>query len=194
MTIRHDFGYKGQTLYSIYGHLDEINVVEGQMLQTGDVLGLVGETGRVTGPHLHFEVRLGENSFFNTRNPELWIVPPVGWGVLAGRILDSNGRPVEAQAVVITSATSGQNWFSQSYGTAGTVHSDPYYQENLTVGDLPEGRYIIRISYAGRSYADEVQINPGQVSYFYLYGRAGIVIAPPPGEDFSEIAVDFPSP
>ena len=186
VTIRHDFGYHGQTLYSIYGHLDEIDVVEGQLVQTGDILGQVGETGKVTGPHLHFEVRLGENNFFATRNPELWIVPPVGWGVLAGQILDSNGWPVEAQPVVVTSAVTGQNWFSQSYGAAGPVNQDLYYQENLVVGDLPEGRYIIRISYAGRSYDDEVQIYPGKVSYFYFYGKGGIKIAPPPIADLFE--------
>lgn len=183
VTIRHDFGYQGQALYSIYGHLNEIDVIEGQIVQAGEVIGEVGETGRVTGPHLHFEVRVGQNSFFNTRNPELWIVPPVGWGVLAGQILDSNGLPVEAQPVVITSTVTGQNWFSRSYGAGSPVNPDPYYQENLVVGDLPEGVYLIRISYAGRSYSDEVQVNPGQVSYFYFYGRAGIVLGSPPAEE-----------
>ena len=194
VTIRHDFGYQGQTLYSIYGHMDEIDVVEGQIVKSGDVLGVVGETGKVTGPHLHFEVRVGENSFFSTRNPELWIVPPIGWGVLAGQVLDSNSIPVEAQPVVITSAVTGQNWFSQSYGAAGPVNADPYYQENITVGDLPAGKYIIRLSYAGRSYSEEIHIYPGRVSYFYFYGRAGIVIAPPPVVNAYEIPVPSPSP
>jgi murein DD-endopeptidase MepM/ murein hydrolase activator NlpD len=183
VTIRHDFGYQGLSLYSIYGHLDEIVVVEGQQVQTGDILGEVGETGRVTGPHLHFEVRIGENSFFGTRNPELWIVPPVGWGVLAGQVLDSNGQPVDAQPLIITSTATGQNWFARSYMMGSPINPDPYYQENLVVGDLPEGSYLIRLSYAGRNYTEEVQIKPGQVSYFYFYGRAGIVIAPPPSEE-----------
>ena len=180
VVIRHDFGYQGQVLFTVYGHLDQVDVAEGQVVQTGDLLGLVGETGRVTGPHLHFEVRLGENSFFSTRNPELWIVPPIGWGVLAGQVLDSNGRLVDAQPFVITSTTTGQNWFSRSYGSSRPVNSDLYYQENFVVGDLPAGNYLIRVGYAGLSFSEEVEIFPGQVSYFYFYGKGGMVIAPPP--------------
>jgi murein DD-endopeptidase MepM/ murein hydrolase activator NlpD len=180
VVIRHEFGYHGQDLYTIYGHLKEIDVIEGQFIQTGVQLGLVGETGRVTGPHLHFEVRLGENSFFATRNPELWIVPPVGWGVLAGQILDSNGRYVSAQPIVVTSSTTGQNWFSRSYGVPGPVNSDPYYLENLVVGDLPAGSYLLRLNYAGVSYTDTIEIYAGQVNYFYFNGKDGFEVAPPP--------------
>lgn len=180
VVIRHEFGYHGQDLYTIYGHLKEIDVVEGQFIQTGAQLGLVGETGRVTGPHLHFEVRLGENSFFATRNPELWIVPPVGWGVLAGQILDSNGRYVAAQPIVVTSSTTGQNWFSRSYGVPGPVNSDPYYLENLVVGDLPAGSYLLRLNYAGVSYTETIEIFAGQVNYFYFNGKDGFTVAPPP--------------
>ena len=180
VTIRHDFGYHGQTLYTVYGHLDEIDVAEGQYVRPGDRLGVVGETGRVTGPHLHFEVRVGKNDFFSTRNPELWIVPPVGWGVLAGQMMDSSSRLLEAQPMVLTSMTTGQNWFSRSYGNTRPVNADPYYLENLTIGDLPAGKYLVRINYVGLSFSEEVEIFPGLVSYFYFYGKGGIVIAPPP--------------
>lgn len=40
-----------------YGHLDQINVKEGQQIEPGTVIGKVGTTGRSTGPHVHFEVR-----------------------------------------------------------------------------------------------------------------------------------------
>jgi murein DD-endopeptidase MepM/ murein hydrolase activator NlpD len=129
VVIRHDFGYQGQMLFTIYGHLDQIDVAEGQYVTTGQQIGLVGETGRVTGPHLHFEVRVGENSFYDTLNPELWLVPPVGWGVLAGRVLDSGGQPVDAQLIIVHSNLNGQNWFARSYGV-GAANSDPYYREN----------------------------------------------------------------
>jgi len=48
----------GQGLISLYSHLSEISVVKGQKVAAGDVIGLVGQTGRVTGPHLHWSVGL----------------------------------------------------------------------------------------------------------------------------------------
>jgi murein DD-endopeptidase MepM/ murein hydrolase activator NlpD len=50
--INHENGY---TTY--YGHCNTIKVKKGQRVARGDVIGTVGETGRTTGPHLHFEVR-----------------------------------------------------------------------------------------------------------------------------------------
>lgn len=42
-----------------YGHLSRLNVVPGQPIRKGDVIGYVGSTGRSTGPHLHYEIRVG---------------------------------------------------------------------------------------------------------------------------------------
>ena len=50
----------GNGLTTRYGHLSKIEVASGQELKRGEQLGLVGSTGRSTGPHLHYEVRLGE--------------------------------------------------------------------------------------------------------------------------------------
>jgi murein DD-endopeptidase MepM/ murein hydrolase activator NlpD len=44
----------GLGIYTFYGHLSEINAKVGDILEAGDVLGKVGATGRVTGPHLHW--------------------------------------------------------------------------------------------------------------------------------------------
>ena len=48
----------GQGLISMFCHLSKIDVQKGQKLQQGEVLGLVGKTGRVTGPHLHWGMSL----------------------------------------------------------------------------------------------------------------------------------------
>ncbi|MDR1414403.1 MAG: M23 family metallopeptidase [Odoribacteraceae bacterium] len=63
-----DHGFDHETLYA---HLEKINVRKGQRVERGDVIGLLGNSGQVAGPHLHYEVlRNGQptdpvNYFFN---------------------------------------------------------------------------------------------------------------------------------
>lgn len=45
-------------LYSLYYHLDSMNVKEGDMVKQGELIGKSGSTGLATGPHLHWEIRL----------------------------------------------------------------------------------------------------------------------------------------
>ncbi|HLE52450.1 MAG TPA: peptidoglycan DD-metalloendopeptidase family protein [Anaerolineales bacterium] len=188
--IRHDFGFQGYTLYTLYGHLDRVAVVKGQYVQTGDILGESGKTGKVTGPHLHFEVRLEKDSIYSTRNPELWLVPPQGWGVLAGRVMSTGGARLAGQFVMVRSQESGQTWRANSYGR-GNVNPDPYYQENLVISDLPAGKYEILINYLGRKYLLEIEIQPGLVSYFSFNGRNGFSqeFPPLPGADFTPLLI-----
>ena len=54
VVVDHGNGYQ-----TYYGHLSRVNVMPGQLVRQSDVVGLVGMTGRSTGPHLHYEVRVG---------------------------------------------------------------------------------------------------------------------------------------
>jgi murein DD-endopeptidase MepM/ murein hydrolase activator NlpD len=53
VVIEHEFGIETR-----YGHLSAFRIQRGQPVKRGDLIGLVGATGRATGPHLHYEVRV----------------------------------------------------------------------------------------------------------------------------------------
>jgi hypothetical protein len=179
VAIRHDFGYKDQLLFTIYSHLSEMDVVVGQVVGVGDILGKVGTTGFTTGPHLHFEVRVGANDFFSTRNPELWLVPPEGWGVLAARVMDTYAHPLTSYAIIVHSDTAQRSWIVKTYGGLG-AYSDPYYNENLILSDLPAGVYEVNVPYAGLNNRIKINIFPGLVTYFTFQGFRGYITALPP--------------
>ena len=50
--------YHGLGIFTVYGHLSKISVLENQSINRGEILGLAGKTGRVTGPHLHWGVKV----------------------------------------------------------------------------------------------------------------------------------------
>jgi len=55
--IRHDSAYE-----TIYGHLDKAAVKKGQPVERGDVIGHMGDSGKATGYHLHYEIKKNEKS------------------------------------------------------------------------------------------------------------------------------------
>ncbi|HSB89342.1 MAG TPA: peptidoglycan DD-metalloendopeptidase family protein [Anaerolineales bacterium] len=179
IAIRHDFGYGGKVLYTVYAHLASAMTWLGQRVQSGDQIGTVGETGHASGAHLHFEVRLGANDYFSTRNPELWVVSPEGWGVLAGRITNSGGRNLHEQLVRVRNLDTGQEWEAYSYAE-GAIKPDETLQENFVLGDLPAGPYEVRIDYLGRALTTSFILHPGQTNFIVFRGRFGFVVEPTP--------------
>ncbi len=48
----------GDGKMTLYAHAKRLNVSKGDVVQKGDTIGQIGDTGNTTGPHLHFEVRI----------------------------------------------------------------------------------------------------------------------------------------
>ena len=65
VVVSHGFGYE-----TAYGHLYSIDVKEGDYIRRGDFIGTIGNTGRTTGPHLHYEVHVNGVPV----NPQLFIL------------------------------------------------------------------------------------------------------------------------
>ena len=72
----------GAGIFTAYFHLSEIGVEVGQRVKQSDVIGKVGETGRTTGPHLHYAVRAGKRWV----DPESFMALSIGAPVSEPRI------------------------------------------------------------------------------------------------------------
>lgn len=63
--------HRGSGYKTVYAHLEKASVEEGQVVKRGELIGYIGNTGRSTGPHLHYEVR----KFNKYENPMKYILP-----------------------------------------------------------------------------------------------------------------------
>jgi murein DD-endopeptidase MepM/ murein hydrolase activator NlpD len=63
--------HRGSGYSTVYAHLEQTGVVEGQVLKRGELVGYLGNSGRTTGPHLHYEVRNNEKF----EDPMKYILP-----------------------------------------------------------------------------------------------------------------------
>ena len=64
----------GLDIFTLYGHLSKIKTTKGSIVYIGDIIGLAGMSGRVSGPHLHWGVKINGNSvdgFSLSRESEL---------------------------------------------------------------------------------------------------------------------------
>jgi murein DD-endopeptidase MepM/ murein hydrolase activator NlpD len=149
VVIQHAFTTAdGQTVYSLYGHMDRVEVHTGQAVEQGDEIGVVGGSGVALGPHLHFEVRVGDaHSFAATRNPELWIYPYQTFATLAGRVVDANGAPLYDVTLQVKSTNITR--YAVTYAD-NSVNADSVFNENFVLGDLPANYYEVTVSDNGR--------------------------------------------
>ena len=166
VVLAHDvYSLAGGQVFTLYAHLDSFEVEPGQALADLDRLGVVGASGVAIGPHLHFEVRVGDPFDYRaTRNPELWLQHYVGHGLITGALRDEAGRHIPGKRVSIRSAEIKRDIFTYDGEPASP---DPVWNENFSAGDLPAGEYeLIVLSDTGAiGFAQIVLVEPYRVSY-----------------------------
>ena len=182
-------------IYVLYEHLSKVDVRTGQHVQQGEKIGAVGSSGVALGPHLHFEVRVGRNTFSHTRNPELWLKPLPGYGTIAGRIetqvsrpsrwvprpqksrlvegdvplQDLQGGPQPQVLVTVRLADQPDRHWREAWTYADVrqeqLHPDDVLHENLAMGDIPAGEYIVQARVNGQLYTRRVKVIEGQITW-----------------------------
>jgi murein DD-endopeptidase MepM/ murein hydrolase activator NlpD len=175
--IKHDWQWQGKDVYTLYAHTLELFVEVGDYVEQGQLIAGVGDTGIVSGPHLHLEVRIGDNLYNDTRNPMLWIAPFEGWGTLAGRVVDSLGRFITGAIVSVKPLNVQAQAREQYTYLTRDLKPDEVWQENFVVGDLPAGRYQVTIKAVGRAYEQTVEVLPGRTNFVIV--QTNFVFSPP---------------
>lgn len=157
----------GQTVYTLYGHMNTVDVQPGQPIRRGDRIGTVGASGIALGPHLHFEVRVGEPMSYNaTRNPELWIRPYPTFGTLAGIVTDAVGNRLYSAPIRVESLDISR--YTWSYND-DTVDPDTTFNENFVLGDLPANYYEVTVSDNGRvRFRQIVYVYPNRTTWLNI--------------------------
>jgi murein DD-endopeptidase MepM/ murein hydrolase activator NlpD len=164
--------YHNQKVYVLYGHLSQVHVHFLQEVEEGDIIGEVGMSGVAIGPHLHLEVRVGENAYQNTRNPELWLRPLPARGTIAGRLLDSQGKLIPQHPVTFYhQETPNQRWQDVTTYPSSEVNSDEEWGENFVIGDVPVGDYLVKTHVNGHLYTAEVSVREGATSFVIIEAR-----------------------
>ena len=159
----------GETpIFALYGHLSEVIVSAGQVVAAGEMLGLSGASGVADGPHLHLEVRVGENSYDATRNPLLWLAPLPGTGVVAGHVVGAGGQLLH-EAPVILQRIDGRAPYTAttSYALSGP-NADGALGENFVMDDVEPGFYQAIVTAGNRRHTVDLWVYPDRVNWIEI--------------------------
>lgn len=188
VVIRHNFSFEGQSILTVYAHMEKITVEEGQFVQTGETIGNVGITGNTSGPHVHFEVRLEKDGKYTIQNPELWMAPPINNGLLVGQIKDNYGSFLAGREIRVKSLTSDKSWKIYTYASQ-IMNNDAYYNENLALSDLPAGKYEITFQNNFKYNKLTLTISPGAVTFITYSPKDGFQQGRPEVKDLLDFVV-----
>lgn len=167
--IEHPQRWENKAVYTLYGHVSRVLVRVGQQVKAGQPIALVGGLGVATGPHLHLEVRLGGTTYYDTRNPDLWVKPDRGYGVIAGRVVDYQNYFVPQQLVTLHRADEPRRFWRQTFTYPDhQVNSDDQFVETFTFADVPAGDYLLKTTFDGYQLSVPVTVKSGATSFALL--------------------------
>jgi len=158
-------------VFLLYGHLSQVTVSVGQRVRPEEVVGMVGMTGIAIGPHLHIEIRLGANTYFNNVNPYLWMAPLEGQGAVAVRVLTVDGRTWPAARISLVRYAGGSAvWARQieTYMDVENIGPDPAWGENGAMDGGPAGSYYVIGVINGERVNAEIEVNAGRTTFVEL--------------------------
>ncbi|NJN55454.1 MAG: M23 family metallopeptidase [Anaerolineae bacterium] len=151
--IQHDTTYKGQSVFTLYGHLSQPLVQVGQQVEAEQVIALSGATGVADGPHMHFEVRVGQNSYDATRNPLLWLWPFPDRGTVVGRVTFANGALAYETAVRVERVDAPSRYAATTTYAQDTLNADELWDENFAIDDVEAGYYKVIVTVGQKIHA-----------------------------------------
>lgn len=189
VVIEHDFSFQGKPLHTLYAHIEAPLVTVGQRVRAGEAIALIGNTGLSSGPHVHFEVRMGENIYGSTYNPVLWMAPYVGHGTVAGQVVDSRGIFIDDIEVTLSRAGYTQDTATTYVfrDVGSRVNSDPNWNENFAIPDVPEGRYTVEATINGQRIREVIDVREGMTTFVRLQTQQPVELpqstATPESED-----------
>ena len=160
-----------QDVFVLYGHLSSVDVQEGQWVGAGDYLGGVGMTGIAIGPHLHMEVRIGQNSYLHTVNPAMWMRPAAYTGSVAVRLLSAAGRTWPGvQLSLYRYEETGVRWYRvvETYPEQESIGPDPSWGENGALSHIPAGNYHISGYVNGEEVSEDITVRDGETTFVEL--------------------------
>jgi len=165
IVIQHDSGLGDQDVFTLYGHLSEILVNVGDHVHAQDVIALSGASGVADGAHLHFEVRLGENSYGTTRNPLLWLYPFPDRGVVAGIVTTISGQPIPGYPLTLRRVDAPSPYAGGTTYADSSVNPDETWQENFVFDDVAAGYYELTAGIGENKEKLEFWVYPYQTSF-----------------------------
>ena len=162
--------FQGEPLFTVYAHNSEILVEQGQVVQAGDIIAMSGESGAGTGPHVHFEVRLGggtENKGtdslgrvwdeYSPQDPAIWIG--------TGKQFVSDDLPLATNSALSLMGGTDQEVMLE-------LKSTPVLRLAMKIGEIREslrevfiaGQELSAVSIEADSFVDDLLSNLDEVN------------------------------